>query len=1088
MALSQIQCLDHNNVNWRSSETKPEFFYSEEQRLALEALLSSGQDAFYGVIKKEKIRDFLSERELTKILNKVEAFDPDSGYFRTGGDKGEQYGEDDPKENVEHSLEYWPMRSDCSIPELDLGWPDTVAYRGVTRATVYMQPPLDGQPHIKEVVRKMITNAQRVIAVVMDIFTDVDIFKDMLDAAFKRKISVYIILNETDIKYFLQMCERAQMHKGHLKNLRIRSAGGSEFYTRFSTKFKGSLSQRFMFVDGDKAVCGSYSFTWSAARIDRNIITVLSGQVVESFDHQFQDLYLLSKGVSLKGIPMDKEPEPEHIILPASMPTGPSEAIAKKLINPKYALVKTKSASDTKAESKTENMAMKIKVKAVEQPMDEPSKHPALQDMERANMFDYLPTWVEPDPQPGSDILGYINIIDPNIKNAQPSQMNRIKICDTSHATAQFMLLSKEQELRNAQKQEDSMRTQEETTLKVKRQESYYEKERAANSRGEGTMSRQGSRDEHSALNHVRGTLSRESSKNEESMPIHGKMTISREGSKDVEIAPCHGRRSRSRESSKEKQPVSAHGKGTVSREGSLDEETASSHGKGTKSSQDEGSAAVCKKGSISGQGSKKGTTTSSHGKEYMSRQGSKEGYSSSHGKVSTSRQGSQDEGSIPNHGNRATSRRSSQGNWSASSHGNRLTSRQGSQGEGSVTSHGNRATSRQGSQGKGSVSSHGNRATFRQGSQGTGSVTSHGNRATSRQGSQGEGSVYIQGNRATSRQGSQGEGSVSSHGNRATSRQGSQGKGSASSHVNRATSRQDSQGEGSTSSHGNRVASRQGSQGEVSLASTGHVSLGASDPCEDFTVEHMAAEQLEDVHADDSQKFEEGFTPLAEDQTLEPNNKGQGNGPPVPKPRTLPVTDFISMKNAMNVRSGRTSTEGHSMHSVNGVDADEREEENMDQIVIPNGPTNHHHEEHDPDEFDLIGLGYSSSGSGSLPPSNASSMSEEYYPNTTLQRRNSDHISHRDHFAIHRKMSDGHISRGSFVRPLNLSRSMIETRHVENGKSRNYTLEEELKRALGKGHQIERKERIYTMDPSQVCIGVSDHAPQIDTYDPLAL
>lgn len=57
----------------------------------------------------------------------------------------------------------------------------------------------------------------QVIAVVMDMFTDVDIFKDLLDAGFKRKVGVYIILDETNVKHFLQMCERAQMHAGHLK-------------------------------------------------------------------------------------------------------------------------------------------------------------------------------------------------------------------------------------------------------------------------------------------------------------------------------------------------------------------------------------------------------------------------------------------------------------------------------------------------------------------------------------------------------------------------------------------------------------------------------------------------------------------------------------------------------------------------------------------------------------------------------------------------------------------------------------------------------------------------------------------------------
>uniref|UniRef100_A0A8D2MFL0 Family with sequence similarity 83 member G n=1 Tax=Zonotrichia albicollis TaxID=44394 RepID=A0A8D2MFL0_ZONAL len=465
MAFSQVQCLDDSHVNWRSSESKPEFFYSEEQRLALEALASRGPDAFYEVLKRENIRDFLSELELKKILDTLETYDPGSEYIpRHGSGGGDSEGDRNSQgdeQDVAPSLEYWPQRSDRSIPQLDLGWPDTIAYRGVTRATVYMQPPIEGQAHIKEVVRKMIHQAQKVIAVVMDMFTDVDIFKDLLDAGFKRKVGVYIILDETNVKHFLQMCERAHMHAGHLKNLRVRSTGGTEFFTRSATKFKGALAQKFMFVDGDRAMCGSYSFTWSAARTDRNVITVLSGQVVEAFDKQFQELYLMSKGVSLKSISMGEEPEPEPVTLPSVVPVTPANAVVKKLINPKYALVKAKSAdqiSKTSSENQDKNQKSdNNKGKATPEGQAgerhgdvaelAPLIHPGLLNLEKANMFDYLPTWVEPDPEPGSEVLGYINIIDPKVKNVKLSQMNRIKVCDVSQASAQHRQMLKNREM-----------------------------------------------------------------------------------------------------------------------------------------------------------------------------------------------------------------------------------------------------------------------------------------------------------------------------------------------------------------------------------------------------------------------------------------------------------------------------------------------------------------------------------------------------------------------------------------------------------------------------------------------------------------
>lgn len=748
MALSQLQCLDNNHVNWRSSETKPEFFYSEEQRLALEALVSSGQDAFYEVVKKENIRDFLSELEVTKIVNRLEAFDPDSSHLRNSGE-----GDGDLEDGVEHSLEYWPDRSDCSIPELDLGWPDTVAYRGVTRATVYMQPPIDGQPHIKEVVRKMVTQAQKVIAVVMDLFTDVDIFKDMLDAGYKRKISVYIILNESDVKYFLQMCEKAQMHKGHLKNLRVRSVEGGEFYTRYSTKFKGSLGQKFMFVDGDKAACGSYSFTWSAARIDRNLITVLSGQVVETFDRQFQELYLVSKGISLKNVPMDNEPE--QVILPAPIPTGPPESIARKLINPKYALVNVKSASEAGKDTKQANeiakkIATKPRVFALDFQTDERQIHPALQDMERANMFEYLPTWVEPDPEPGSDILGYINIIDPKIKNAQPSQMNRIKICDTSQATAQYMQQSRENEMIRQQQRE-----------------------------------------------------SLSSSGNTSGQPSH---------TQQCEHGPS---------------------------------------------------------------------------KEDASRQNS--------------------------HGSKASCTKSS-------------------------------------------------------------------------------------------------------------------------------ASRQDSQ--------------------DGCLPSTVPTEASAmeDDTIKKHDSEDSASSEVQELPSPLSPL--EGIASLAANNHLVSRNAG-GKPPPVPKPRTLQVTDFITMKNAVNAKSLRssTSTDENTVPSVNGVDAEGREAEEID-ILIEN---DNDQDEDDAGMFRPCTGEYSSSGSGSLPPSNASSMSEEYYPPASMHTRSSERFHNGERPQPHRKLSDGHISRGSFLSPLNLSHTLMEMNPSENGKKR--TMLEEY---MLSSNPIQRNDRGFALDGSQ--------------------
>ncbi|KAJ0050570.1 hypothetical protein NL108_004913, partial [Boleophthalmus pectinirostris] len=276
-----------------------------------------------------------------------------------------------------------------------------------------------------------------VIAVVMDVFTDVDIFRDLLDASYKRKIPVYIILDTASVSCFLSMCGQADMHRGHLKNLRVRSCGGVEFLTRSAQKVRGSLKEKFLLVDGDRAISGSYSYTWSSSRLDRNVITVITGQAVETFDIQFRDLYLLSRGVSLSKIPMADEPIPDPI--PHAAPAPVSATVARKLINPKYALVATgnhisPTSSDqnsTKQNSSSQlPTGLKIMKGRIKEVYEEPPLHPGLAHLERAYLIPYLPTWPEPDPP--SDVIGFINIRDE--KRAHQVHLQRSERFEVSQA------------------------------------------------------------------------------------------------------------------------------------------------------------------------------------------------------------------------------------------------------------------------------------------------------------------------------------------------------------------------------------------------------------------------------------------------------------------------------------------------------------------------------------------------------------------------------------------------------------------------------------------------------------------------------
>ncbi|XP_068434754.1 protein FAM83F [Clinocottus analis] len=297
MAESQLLCMDEEHVNEKVPESKPEFYYSEEQRAALEQLLRSGDGAFRTRLREDNAKDFLSAREVSLLRKTFQEYETDSDSESGEPDKAK---ESPSADSGVHST-YWPEMSDTEVPALDIGWPGSSgAYRGVTRVSVYSHPPKEPGPHIKEVVRRLIQEAHKVVAIVMDLLTDLQILQDLLDATVRRGVAVYTLLEARGVPHFLDMCTRLQISAVHLRNLRVRTVSGSGLALSFG-KLPGSLCSKYMLLDGEKVMFGSYSFTWSSSRMDRNTITVMSGQVVDSFDNDFRELYAVSEPVDLYG-------------------------------------------------------------------------------------------------------------------------------------------------------------------------------------------------------------------------------------------------------------------------------------------------------------------------------------------------------------------------------------------------------------------------------------------------------------------------------------------------------------------------------------------------------------------------------------------------------------------------------------------------------------------------------------------------------------------------------------------------------------------------------------------------------------------
>uniref|UniRef100_A0A8C3SF17 Family with sequence similarity 83 member E n=1 Tax=Chelydra serpentina TaxID=8475 RepID=A0A8C3SF17_CHESE len=203
MAASQLDCLEDAPPGTPLTESSPEFFYSEGQRLAVEALLAGGQSAYAQRLAQDRLRPFLSDDELRHLAEAAR-------------DIPEPVGERDGDAD-ELSLSYWPGCSDEPVPNLELGWPLDGNWKGITRAEVYTHPPGDGAPKVKELVRRKIQQAAKVVAIVMDVFTDPDILLDLHEAGMQRGVPVYLILGEQHLAAFLSMAEGASLNVRYME-------------------------------------------------------------------------------------------------------------------------------------------------------------------------------------------------------------------------------------------------------------------------------------------------------------------------------------------------------------------------------------------------------------------------------------------------------------------------------------------------------------------------------------------------------------------------------------------------------------------------------------------------------------------------------------------------------------------------------------------------------------------------------------------------------------------------------------------------------------------------------------------------------
>ncbi|XP_072459268.1 protein FAM83A isoform X3 [Notamacropus eugenii] len=239
--------------NQWSPLAKVDFNHSESARLAMDALLDGGPESYQNALSKEGEVDFLSSVEAQYIQ--------DNAKMPYCTKEPPLEGEPGLKVNDCSSLQsgtYFPMLSEGSEPALLQSWSEAEKpyLKEKSSATVYFQT--DKHNNIRDLIRRCISRTSQVLVILMDVFTDTEIFCDVLEAANKRGVFVCVLLDQCGVKLFREMCDKAEILDSHLKNISVRSVEGETYCAKSGKKFSGQIQEKFIISDWRYVLTGSY--------------------------------------------------------------------------------------------------------------------------------------------------------------------------------------------------------------------------------------------------------------------------------------------------------------------------------------------------------------------------------------------------------------------------------------------------------------------------------------------------------------------------------------------------------------------------------------------------------------------------------------------------------------------------------------------------------------------------------------------------------------------------------------------------------------------------------------------------------------
>ncbi|XP_030013196.1 protein FAM83A-like isoform X2 [Sphaeramia orbicularis] len=265
--------------------------HNESVRVAADALLSGGLDGFHKALDAEGELDFLSQLEKTYLLENAK----DTSADDSGSDDGhELFGSWTSGRPVVSS------DSGLTVDGLDLNTSTGVVCSGLNVNAPSVQVVFyceGGAATLKDQVREFIRKTKKSLSMVVDVFSDVELLCDLLEASNKRNVTVHLILDQLNLHLFIDMCENLHLNGNTFTKLCVHSAEGQTYCAKTGRTVSGQISETFLIGDGTEVLTGSFSFSWLSWQVHRTLAVLVKGSLTSSFHQEFLRLISSSKPV-----------------------------------------------------------------------------------------------------------------------------------------------------------------------------------------------------------------------------------------------------------------------------------------------------------------------------------------------------------------------------------------------------------------------------------------------------------------------------------------------------------------------------------------------------------------------------------------------------------------------------------------------------------------------------------------------------------------------------------------------------------------------------------------------------------------------